>query len=240
MRRPVFSLRRLFAVAMIGLAILGCNLHFNLGSTATASLVPPASETRQSEPTATSQLASETPSVEVSTETPTPSPTSSGTPEVVSVKATGGKLNVRRGPGPEYNFVGAFLNGQSATATARNADASWLYISVPNSTRGFGWITVKTQYTVLTGNASTLPLSEVPPAVPAYIRNCTAHEMLVSPADVVLPDRGNAPENKVQFYPGEYTVSDQTTEIDVANITVLEGVTIDIKKDSSGKSYSCP
>jgi hypothetical protein len=64
--------------------------------------------------------------------------------------------------------------------------------------------------------------------------------MLVNPTGVILSDRSSSPENQLQFFPGEYSVIDQTSESEVASVTVFEGRTIDIKKDSSGMSYSCP
>jgi hypothetical protein len=136
--------------------------------------------------------------------------------------------------------VGALRDGQSTTATARNDDGTWLYITVPASSRGYGWITAKTQYTTAGGDFMSLPVTIVPPAAPAYIRNCTAHEMLVTPGGAILLDRSNAPDNQMQFFPGEYSISDDTTSSTVADVTVFEGKTVDIKRDGSGKSYTCP
>jgi hypothetical protein len=162
-----------------------------------------------------------------------------GPPPVVKVNAVGGRLNVRRGPGPEYDTTGSFLDGQSTVATARNADGSWLLINRPNTTKSLGWITLGTKYTSVSGDATGLPLSEVAPAAPAYIRNCTGREMLINPIGEVLKPRGSAPDNQLQFFPGEYSIVDTETDITISDITVFEGKTIDIKQDSSGKKSSC-
>lgn len=229
---------RPLGLAAITLVALACNL----------ALTPPA-ETPPTE-AATTALADSTPTAPdaglpaaTSTDQPTPTSTATqtaGPPPVVSVAASGGRLNVRRGPGPEYDPVGALRNGQSRLATARNQDGSWVLIDGPDTARPLGWITLKTQYTVVTGDVGSLPLMEVEAALPAHVRNCTPHEMLVMPAGAILLNRNAAPENQVQLFPGEYTVIDQTTESTVAEITVFEGKTIDIRKDSSGKSYNCP
>ena len=232
---------QLIACASLVLAMLSCNLQF----AAPASPAGPATASPQaaatSEPTST---AGSTMAPATSTQgAPGPTETSTatvGAPPVIVVRATGGRLNVRRGPGPEYDTVGALLDGQEATAAARNADKSWIQIYRPESSSLLGWVTIMTQYTSLTGEPSALPVLDVGPAIPAYIRNCTPHEMLVSPTGVVLLDRGNSPDNQVQFFPGEYTVMDQTTETQVAAITIFEGRTIEIKKDGTGKSFVCP
>jgi uncharacterized protein YgiM (DUF1202 family) len=163
-----------------------------------------------------------------------------GPPPVVKIAASGGRLNVRRGPGPEYDTVGSFLDGQSTTATARNADGTWVLINVPNAAKSLGWITLGTKYTSVNGDRLSLPLMQVAPAVPAYIRNCTGRQMLINPMGATLLPRASAPDNQLQFFPGEYSIVDMETEITISNVTVFEGKTIDIKQDSSGKKFSCP
>jgi hypothetical protein len=163
-----------------------------------------------------------------------------GPPPVVTVSAFGGRLNVRRGPGAEYDTVGAFLDGQSSTATARSGDGTWVLINVPNTSKSLGWITLETKYTAVSGAVNGLPLAEVAPAAPAYIRNCTGREMLIGPVGSILLPQGSAPDNQQQFFPGEYSITDMETETTISDVTVFEGKTIDIKEDSSGKKFSCP
>jgi uncharacterized protein YraI len=193
--------------------------------------------TATSAPAASPQASVTTAATEAATETAT---ATEGPPPVVTVSAVGGRLNVRRGPGPEYDTVGAFLDGQSSTATARNEDATWVLINIPNATKSLGWITLGTKYTSVNGEVGGLPLAEVGPAAPAYIRNCTGREMWIDPIGALLLPRGSAPENQQQFFPGEYSVVDMETETAFSYITVFEGKTIDIKEDSSGTKSSCP
>lgn len=228
-------------IVLLATAALACNLQFGTpgeapgaaSSTAPPGILASPAGTGVVVPSETSAVSAAP--AEMSTATSTVGP-----PPTVLVSASGGRLNVRRGPGPEYDTVGAFLDGQSTTVTGRNSDGSWVLINVPNTSRSLGWITVKTKYTTVTGDVAGLPPIVVSPAVPAYIRNCTPHEMLVNPGGLIVLERSNDPENKLQFFPGEYTVIDQTTEADVGGVTVFEGKTVDIKKDSSGKSYTCP
>jgi hypothetical protein len=230
MRRQT-ALRRQFAVmAFVGVAVLACTLQSTAAPTAT-----PAAST-DTATVAAPQASATTVPTDAATATST---ATQGPPPVVTVSATGGRLNVRRGPGPEYDFVGAFLDGQSTTVTARNADAKWVLINVPNTSKSLGWITLETQYTSVNGDVTGLPLMQVGPAVPAYIRNCTGREMMINPLGALLQPKGSAPENQLQFFPGEYSIIDMETEASVGDVTVIEGRTIDIKEDSSGTKYSC-
>jgi len=228
--------KALFLV-LLGLTLLACSLQFAAPGGGQEQ-APAPSPTTSSAGSTTEEPSVVLPTQPAESATSTATPTI-GPPPVVKVSASGGRLNVRRGPGPEYDTVGAFLNGQSTNATARNADGSWVLINTPNTSKTLGWITVKTQYTTVNGMVADLPVMVVDAALPAYIRNCTPHEMLVNPGGAILQDRSSAPENQLQFFPGEYTVIDQTTESSVGNVTVYEGRTIDIKKDGSGKSSTC-
>jgi hypothetical protein len=230
---------KILSVSAIGLAMLACNLQTGAAvdvPTGPTGAVPTASSSPVSA-TATAVPAPTQAGTDVATALPT---ATEGPPPAVMVSVGGGRLNVRRGPGPEYDTTGAFLDGQASLATARNADGNWLLINVPNASTSLGWVIVTTKYTTVTGEVAGLPVMTVAPAALAYIRNCTPHEMLVNPAGIVLPDRSSSPANQLQFFPGEYSVIDQTSESDVASVTVFEGRTIDIRKDSSGTSYTCP
>ncbi len=229
---PPIASRRSITVWMLTVAsILACNLQAPASSgpasipSATA-LVPTSAATTATEvpPTASAKA--------------TPSATQGPAP-VVAVNATGGRLNVRRGPGPDYDTVGAFLDGQSSTATGRNENGKWVLISIPKTSKPLGWITLETKFTTVIGDVAGLSVVEVAPAVPAYIRNCTGREMLINPIGAVLQPRGSAPDNQLQFFPGEYSVVDMETETEIGGVTVFEGKTIDIKQDSSGKNFSC-
>lgn len=239
MSSTVRSRTRFLLLGAMALVMQACNLQFGVPAPEPAGptgAVPTASSS-QLTATISASPAPTQQATEVSTAQPTPT---EGPPPAVTVSAVGGRLNVRRGPGPEYDTVAAFLDGQSSTATGRNAEGTWLLINGPNASASLGWVVVTTKYTSVTGEATGLPVVTVAPAASAYIRNCTPHEMIINPTGVLLPDRGSSPENQVQFFPGEYSVIDQTSESEVASVTVFEGRTIDIRKDSSGTSYTCP
>ena len=113
----------------------------------------------------------------------------------VTVSATG-NLNVRRGPGVGYNPVGGLLKGETATATARDANGEWLYISLPSSKPG--WVSILTKFSTVSGEVQSLPVMSVDAPKPAYLRNCTFHPMLVKPVGITVPPVNESPENKVQ------------------------------------------
>ena len=225
----------LYAVLVLVFASLACNLP---GGQVTP---PPVTEESVATieptlpPTATPPQATSTPEQIATVE---PSPTS----QVVTITASGGNINIRRGPGVGYNPLAVFANGQSSVATARNADGTWLYISIPDVSGQTGWVNAKTQYSTVSGEINVLPVSSVSPPEPAYIRNCTFHEMIIKPGDVKLMNQTNSPDNKLQFNPGTYEVFDTTVSgsKSVKSINLREGDTVDIKKDGLGNAYDCP
>ena len=226
----------LFAILILVAAMFACNLPGSQGQepspTSTEAVIntkPTLSPTEASVPATSTTL----PSLTLE-----PSPTSN----VVMITASGGNINIRRGPGVGYNPIAIFENGQSAVAAARNADGSWLNISLPGGSGQSGWINAKTQYSSITGDVNLLPVNSVTAPEPAYIRNCTFHVMLVQPGETRIKNQTESPNNKLQFNPGNYEVFD--TSVDgkkpVKTINLREGDTIDITKDGLENSYSCP
>jgi len=226
----------LFAILILIAAMLACNLP---GSQPEEAVSPTETRTVVNiestlPPTETAVSATSTPEP---TATHEPSPTSN----VVTITASGGNINIRRGPGVGYNPIAVFANGQSAVAAARNADGSWLNISIPGGS-GQGWVNAKTQYSSVTGDVTLLPVKSVDAPKPAYIRNCTFHAMLVKPGEIKIKEQTYSPDNKLQFNPGNYEVFDTTVSGNkpVREINLREGDTIDITRDGLGNPYSCP
>jgi hypothetical protein len=176
--------------------------------------------------------------VPVANATAVPSPTS----ENVTITASDGNINIRRGPGANYNPVGALLNGQSAIALSRNENGTWLYIPIPGMPDQYGWINATTQLTRVVGSINLLPVADVDPAEPAYIRNCTSNQMLLRPGDLRIESRLKSPNNILLIFPGEYEVFDITMlgGLAIKTISIREGNRIDITVDGSGKSGFCP
>ncbi len=208
---------------------------------------------RSATPSVEASLAAGTPSTAITpsavgrraTTTPLalPSATSTGVAAPVVVTAAKGNLFIRRGPDFAFNPIGALLQGQSATALARDVLAEWLQIPLPGQSSQSGWISIQSQFTVVDGDVMTLP--EIQPdywPVAASVRNCTLHEMQLIPGSITLPSVVNFPYNDVQVNPGTYTVID--TDIDsypsVAKVEVREGSSIDIVIDGNGDKKKCP
>jgi uncharacterized protein YgiM (DUF1202 family) len=157
---------------------------------------------------------------------------------VITVNAE--SLNIRRGPGPLYNVVGILFAGQSATATARDASGSWLYIALPSAPSAFGWVAAQTTYATVSGDVNALPVMNVAAAEPIYIKNCTYHPMLVNPGGSILAGQTDAPANLMQVPPGSYTVSDTTVNVQVAARELFEGDVLVIYTDGLNNTYACP
>ncbi len=67
---------------------------------------------------------------------PVPTPTNAVTGTVL------GEINVRYGPGTEYDRIGVAEAGDSFVITARHTQLPWVQVSYPQSPNGFGWIAV--------------------------------------------------------------------------------------------------
>jgi hypothetical protein len=159
----------------------------------------------------------------------------------VTVKVEGGNLSVRRGPSLDYNFAGVLHDGETVVAVGRDRISRWVLVDLPVGSGAKGWVTTETVYTSLQGDVSSLPFIEVQPASPAYIRNCTKHEVRVSPADVNLLDKFNEPYNEERFGPGIYQVYDleNPERTTIAEIDLSEGETVDIRFDWTGEKSKC-
>lgn len=87
--------------------------------------------------------------------TPTPTITPDMTPRVT---ANASAVNLRLGPGINYDPVGILLAGQSLEIVGRNADASWWQVTTAD---GLRWIAASV--TVATNIHSGIPVIQTPP-----------------------------------------------------------------------------
>ncbi len=164
-------------------------------------------------------------------------------PARVTVIATHGNVYIRRGPDLGFNPIGALLDGQSATALARDVLSEWVEIGLPDQPGKTGWVSVQTQFTTIDGDLATLP-EEQPDIWPvgATIRNCTFHQMLITPGNVIIPSVDNFPANDVRVDPGTYVIVD--TDADgypqVLKVEIREGSAVDIRVDGNGEKKKCP
>lgn len=190
-------------------------------------------------------------SADIPTHTPTaaatvtPAATATGAPttttEPVTVQAANGNVNIRRGPSIYYNFVSVLKAGQTVIADGRDFKGDWVRVTIPGNSGTKGWISLLTDYTVVSGDVENLPQLDASPAVGASIRNCTNHTLLVMPWNVELTKKSLSPYNEEQFGPGVYQVYDLDvdTRHALTEVTVSEGHTVDIIIDGTGTKSKC-
>ncbi len=78
------------------------------------------------------------------TQTATPPGASAATlPPLPNTSVTGvvnGEINIRYGPGPDYNRIGVAQAGERFVITARHTQVPWLRVLYTDSPNGFGWV----------------------------------------------------------------------------------------------------
>lgn len=159
----------------------------------------------------------------------------------VVMLAFGGSLNVRRGPGLAYDTVAAFETGQSTQPVGRDANGEWLQVEVPGSSGVYGWVYSKAPTVVVSGDALTLPEAAYNEAVPAYVRNCTSHQIALRPGELILEPITQQPANRIQVNPGFYEVVDLTLNgVPITTISVTEGSELVVTLDGNGVTHTCP
>ena len=148
---------------------------------------------------------------------------------------------MRRGPSLDYNYIGVLYDGGTVLATGRDRVSRWIRIALPANPAVEGWITTETRYTLIDGDISNLPYIETQPARPAFIRNCTKHELLVRPVEVKLLDKFNPPDNIERFQVGIYQVYDLENPDNkpIEEINLSEGETVDVLYDWTGEKSKC-
>ena len=162
------------------------------------------------------------------------------TPELVTITLNGGNLNVRRGPSTDYNPLYVLRDGETAAVVGRDRISRWVLIEVPSVPGAQGWVTTETDFSTVTGDLPSLPFLTVEPADPAFIRNCTKHDMLVLPDEVKLLDKFKKPDNEERFGPGVYQVYDLDGPDDIyETVSLREGLTVDIQYDGNGEKSKC-
>ena len=89
-------------------------------------------------------------------------PTVTGTPAGPSIFVPE-QVNVRSGPGTDYELLGILVQGQTAPAIGRSPGGEWILVVYPGVPDGVGW--VYTRLVRLDAGQATLPVVE-PPATP--------------------------------------------------------------------------
>ncbi|MDO8753996.1 MAG: SH3 domain-containing protein [Anaerolineales bacterium] len=162
----------------------------------------------------------------------------------ITISAVKGNLYIRRGPGLEYNQIGVLLKDTSTEVIARDVLSNWLQVLIPNSDNT-GWVSIQTIYSKIDGDLDKLPdftFTDWP--LPAYIKNCTEHDMFITPGDIYLPNLyTNAQyKNEVQVNPGSYTAFDLFVpgEPEAQKFEIREGVQVYITINGLGVKHKCP
>jgi uncharacterized protein YgiM (DUF1202 family) len=91
------------------------------------------------------------------TPTTTPTPTPPPEPDAVIVAP----VNLRRGPGKEYDIISTLSPGQVLTVTGRIADATWLQVNTDQMQEG--WVVNRANLVTLNLSAEQIPIVSPPP-----------------------------------------------------------------------------
>ncbi len=202
---------------------------------------PPADESLTDEP---SPPADSTPQP---TPTPGSTPQPSSTPEPlpsVRIVAFDGNLYIRRGPGTEYNRIGLLKKGESAQVVGRDILSKWVQVIIPESERT-GWVSLLTPFTKIEGDLSQIDsftFTDWPQ--PAYIKNCTEHDMIIEPVSLYLYNlyANSVYRNEAQVDPGTYDIYDLFLPDGplIQTVDIREGETFYITVDGNGTEHLCP
>jgi len=131
---------------------------------------------------------------ELAASIPTPTLPASATPSVATVTVTSNVLNVRSGPGLNYDRLYQLRGGDQATVVGTVPDFSWYYVQ---TTRGLGW--VMAQYiTIFTPDNNLAAIAQVPiPPTPTPAPTSTA----ATPPDVVIDSVTVSPSRPIVGQP---------------------------------------
>jgi len=117
-------------------------------------------------------------------------PTVTGTPigPYIRVNADNDQINVRSGPGTDYDSIGVMIAGQTAAALGRSVGGSWIMVKYPGVASGVGWV-YSPLVTLLGGG--DIPIVEPPPTstprVTPTIDPTMASQFIVESAPTRLP-----------------------------------------------------
>jgi hypothetical protein len=236
-----FRKYRATAIAILLLLFVEACIGSRFGNRITASSPTEAPVTTSPDilPAETLTLPPELPTA-TATEVPA---TATATPQSeVSITAVDGNLFIRRGPDMAFNPIGVLYKKDRAEAIGRDVLSKWVQVVIPNSDKK-GWISLQTKYSQVDGDISSLP--EVEPTdwpIPAYLRNCTYHQMYVLPNEITIPSSLFAPENEIWIYPGTYRILDLDApdQPEVMEVDIREGSDVEITMNGLGEKRICP
>ena len=184
------------------------------------------------------QLATPTPPA-ISTRTPISTPT----PGAVSITAVNGDIAIRTGPAVVFDAIDAIKAGTTLPVYARSIQDGWLQVPIPSRPGELGWVSSNTGFSRVDGYVLDLPLnSAVEYPFGGYVINCTAHQLVAEPGEKIIPPVGEAPANRVWFFPGLYKVydADIAARPEITQVKVYEHTEVSVISDGNRTKYTCP
>lgn len=111
--------------------------------------------------------------------------TVTGTPlgPFITVNPDNDQINVRNGPGTEYDKIGVLISGEVAPALGKSAAGLWIQISYPGVPGGVAWVYSPL---VTVSGGDDLPVVP-PPPTPAPLQTATIDPTLAAQFQVEVP-----------------------------------------------------
>lgn len=187
----------------------------------TSTLLPPTSSlTTDLQPTMT-PLPSDTsthtiePTIE---ETMTPSPTAAATITIQEAKINLNSVNVRQGPGTNYQTIATLLRDETVTIIARNDNGTWLNVELPDGKSG--WVSSSVLEFTSDSEPSLIPTAATIPIAPSSTPTPT--NTPVPPTPTPVPPT-QTPEPPTPEPPTEEppTLTPTPTDTPVRNSSIL-------------------
>jgi hypothetical protein len=202
-------------------------------------LVKADSSTRTQLPPLESPVTSTPTATAVSQVSVTPTSTAS----LVKVTVVNGDLAIRTGPDISFDAIAKLQNGETVIALARSIIEGWVQIEIPSQAGKTGWVSIMTKYSIVSGNVLILPRIDVVEwPTGSYLRNCSAHQLIVKPGDKILQPVSGSPDNRMWFSPGRYAIYDLDVSGQpvVMNLNLPEHREVSVRKDGNGQRWDCP
>jgi hypothetical protein len=77
--------------------------------------------------------------------------------------------------------------GTSARIIGQDVLSRWVQIQMPRFRELTGWVSIMTDFTRVDGDLASVPdftFTDWP--LPAYVKNCTEHDLVLEPGDIYL------------------------------------------------------
>ncbi|MFN8412703.1 MAG: SH3 domain-containing protein [Anaerolineales bacterium] len=233
MFNPSLKRKSVFSLMFVALIFQAC---------ANAQMISTPTATPTAESTATEIVAQPSATATPTQVRPTETLATSASNLKITLTAIKGNLFIRRGPDMAFNPIGVLYENTKVKVVGRDVLLRWAQIEIPDS-QDTGWVSLQTKYSKVDGDIQSLPdfiPTEWP--VPAYLRNCTHHQMYIMPGAITLPSSFRAPDNEIWLYPGHYSVFDfdMPDLPEVMKFDIREGQEVEIQDDGTGEHRICP